>query len=66
MPRSRAPRDLGWADGRLRFEIFATAAPLAGDQPFEVVLNSSGKTFLIPPDKTILAGADRGRRGSHA
>jgi ferredoxin len=26
-----------------------------GDQPFEVVLNNSGKTFLIPPDKTILA-----------
>lgn len=48
-------KDLGWADGRLRFELFATAAPLAGDQPFEVVLNNSGKTFLIPPDKTILA-----------
>src|SRR3954470_7508235 len=47
-------RDLGWADGRLRFEIFATAAPVAGDQPFEVVLNHSGKTFRIPPDKTIL------------
>nr|WP_283815925.1 PDR/VanB family oxidoreductase [Bradyrhizobium sp. AUGA SZCCT0222] len=48
-------KDLGWADGRLRFEIFATAVPLAGDLPFEVVLNNSGKTFLIPPDKTILA-----------
>ena len=47
-------KDLGWADGRLRFEIFATPAPLAGDLPFEVVLNNSGKTFLIPPDKTIL------------
>jgi vanillate O-demethylase ferredoxin subunit len=51
----QSAKDLGWADGRLRFEIFATAVPLAGDQPFEVVLNNSGKTFLIPPDKTILA-----------
>jgi len=51
----QSARDLGWADGRLRFELFATPAPFAGDQPFEVVLNNSGKTFLIPPDKTILA-----------
>ena len=51
----QSARDLGWAEKRLRFEIFATAAPLAGDQPFEVVLNNSGKSFLIPPDKTILA-----------
>jgi ferredoxin-NADP reductase len=48
-------KHLGWADGRLRFEIFATAMPVAGDRSFEVVLNNSGKTFLIPPDKTILA-----------
>jgi len=47
-------KDLGWADGRLRFEIFATPTPVAGDQTFEVVLNNSGKTFRIPPDKTIL------------
>ena len=51
----QSARDLGWVDGRLRFEIFAAAAPHAGDQPFEVVLNNSGKTFLIPPDKTILS-----------
>ena len=51
----QSAKGLGWAAGRLRFEIFATAAPLAGDRPFEVVLNNSGKTFLIPPDKTILS-----------
>jgi vanillate O-demethylase ferredoxin subunit len=51
----QSARDLGWAEKRLRFEIFATTVPLAGDQPFEVVLNNSGKSFLIPPDKTILA-----------
>jgi vanillate O-demethylase ferredoxin subunit len=47
--------DLGWADGRLHFELFASVVPVAGDQPFEVMLNNSGKTLLIPPDKTILA-----------
>jgi vanillate O-demethylase ferredoxin subunit len=45
---------LGWADGRLRFEIFAAPAPVAGDQPFEVVLNGSGKSFTIPADRSIL------------
>lgn len=48
-------KDLGWPDGRLRFEIFAAVTPVEGDQPFEVVLNNSGKTFLISPGKTILA-----------
>ncbi|MBA2399217.1 MAG: oxidoreductase [Bradyrhizobium sp.] len=51
----QSAKDLHWAGGRLRFEIFATVAPLAGDQAFEVVLNNSGKTLLIPPDKTILS-----------
>jgi ferredoxin-NADP reductase len=51
----KSTKELGWPDGRLRFEIFATVTPLEGDQPFEVVLNNSGKTFQIPPDKTILA-----------
>jgi ferredoxin-NADP reductase len=51
----QSAKDLRWADGRLRFELFANVVPVAGDQPFDVVLNSSGKTFLIPPDKTILA-----------
>jgi vanillate O-demethylase ferredoxin subunit len=51
----KSAKELGWADGRLRFEIFATVTPVEGDQPFEVVLNSSGKTFLIPAGKTILS-----------
>jgi ferredoxin-NADP reductase len=45
---------LGWKKGRLRFELFTAAAPQAGDQSFEVVLKSSGESFLIPPDKSIL------------
>jgi vanillate O-demethylase ferredoxin subunit len=51
----KSAKELGWPDGRLRFEIFATVTPIEGDQPFEVVLNNSGKTFQIPSDKTILA-----------
>lgn len=49
-----ASKALGWAEGRLRVELFAAAPPQAGDRPFEVVLKSSGESFLIPPDKTIL------------
>jgi ferredoxin-NADP reductase len=45
---------LGWGQGRLRFELFTSAAPRPGDASFEVVLNGSGQTFLIPADKTIL------------
>jgi vanillate O-demethylase ferredoxin subunit len=45
---------LGWPPGRLRFELFAAAEPRAGDQAFEVVLSSSGRSFTIPSDKSIL------------
>lgn len=45
---------LGWEQGRLRFEIFSESTPLAGDQPFEVVLKRSGRSYVVPPDKTIL------------
>lgn len=45
---------LGWAEGRLRFEIFAAPVPVAGDQPFEVVLKSSGRRYQVPADKSIL------------
>jgi ferredoxin-NADP reductase len=45
---------LGWPPGRLRFEIFAAAEPQAGDTAFEVVLSSSGQSFTIPADKSIL------------
>jgi ferredoxin-NADP reductase len=49
-----AAKAYGWIEGRLRFELFTAAAPQSGDQPFEVVLNSTGESFLIPPGKTIL------------
>jgi ferredoxin-NADP reductase len=44
----------GWDKDRLRFEIFSSAAPVVGDQAFEVVLKRSGKTYTIPPNKSIL------------
>jgi vanillate O-demethylase ferredoxin subunit len=47
-------KELGWEQGRLRFELFAAAAPREGDASFEVVLKSTGESFQIPPDKSIL------------
>jgi len=44
----------GWPADRVHFELFAAAAPLEGDQPFEVELRQSGVTFMVPADKTIL------------
>jgi vanillate O-demethylase ferredoxin subunit len=49
-----AAKQLGWAEDRLHFEIFSAPDALAGDKPFEVVLKSSGKRYLVPADKTIL------------
>jgi len=44
----------GWPADRVHFELFAAAAPLEGDQPFEVELRQSGVTLTVPADKTIL------------
>ena len=45
---------LGWPEGRLRFELFSAAPVATGDIAFEVELKSSGKVFVVPPEKTIL------------
>lgn len=47
-------KELGWAEHRLRFEIFTAPVPVAGDTAFEVVLKHSGKRVTVPRDKTIL------------
>jgi vanillate O-demethylase ferredoxin subunit len=47
-------KKMDWAPGRLHFEHFTAAAPAAGDRPFEVVLKRSGRSYLVPADKTIL------------
>lgn len=44
----------GWPADHVHFELFASAAPQAGDQAFEVELAQSGQVFTIPADKTIL------------
>lgn len=49
-----ATKTRGWASDNIHFELFAAAAPQAGDQAFEVELAQSGQAFTIPPDKTIL------------
>lgn len=43
-----------WPDAHIHFELFASAAPQAGDQPFEVELRQSGRVLTIPADKTIV------------
>ncbi len=45
---------LGWPAGRLRFEHFTAAAPAPGDKAFEVVLKASGRSYTVPPGKSIL------------
>lgn len=47
-------KTLGWPESRVRFELFSPPAAQEGDQSFEIVLNSSGQTLLVPPDKSIL------------
>ena len=54
-------RALGWPAGRLRFELFFTAAneappaPKADDGAFEVEVKSTGAVYRVPQDKTILS-----------
>ena len=57
-----AAKALTWPRDRLAFELFFSvsapqpvpAPPPISDGSFDVVLKSSGKTFRIPPDKSIL------------
>jgi ferredoxin len=49
-----ATKALGWAEKRLRFELFSAPAPAAGAGAFDVMLKSSGARYAVPSDKTIL------------
>jgi vanillate O-demethylase ferredoxin subunit len=45
----------GWPQAQLHVEYFSAAAvDTSGDQPFDVKLASSGKTFTIPTGKTVI------------
>ncbi len=47
-----------WPKGTVHYELFkgsaADLAPVNTNQPFDVVLKKAGKTFTVPPDKSIL------------
>ncbi|WP_284257665.1 PDR/VanB family oxidoreductase [Acidocella aquatica] len=45
---------LGWAKADIHFELFTEATARDGDQPFDVELKSSGRTFTVPADKSLL------------
>jgi ferredoxin-NADP reductase len=54
---------LGWPKSALHYELFSEAQPLAGDQPFEIEIRSSGRVITVPADRSVLdtlndAGAD--------
>ena len=48
-----------WPKGTVHYELFkgseADLAPVNTDQPFEIHLKKTGKTFTVPADKSILA-----------
>jgi len=44
----------GWPHERVHFELFTTPVVEAGDHAFELVLASSGQTYTVPADQTIL------------
>jgi len=44
----------GWSHERVHFELFTTPVAEAGDHAFELVLASSGQTYTVPADQTIL------------
>jgi vanillate O-demethylase ferredoxin subunit len=48
-----------WPKGTVHYELFkggeADLAPVNTDQPFEIQLKKSGKSYTVPADKSILA-----------
>ena len=47
-------RELGWAEDRLRFEIFAAPEQKAADTAFEIELKASGRVLVVPPGRSIV------------
>ncbi|MFZ1814692.1 MAG: PDR/VanB family oxidoreductase [Rhizobiaceae bacterium] len=44
----------GLAGSQIHFELFASPSPSTGDEAFEVVVNSTGQAFNVPPGKSII------------
>jgi vanillate O-demethylase ferredoxin subunit len=45
---------LGWPPERVHFELFAAPAANDGDHAFQIVLEQTGRTLIVPADKSIL------------
>jgi vanillate O-demethylase ferredoxin subunit len=44
----------GWPRERVHFEVFAPQIETRGDQPFEVVLAQSGRSYTVPVGQSVL------------
>lgn len=49
----------GFTPDRIHFELFEAAAPVAGDQPFEVEIND-GRVFTVPSGQSIIQALEAG------
>ena len=47
-------REHGWAEERLHREHFGATPPAAGDQAFEIRLERTGRTLVVPADRSAL------------
>jgi vanillate O-demethylase ferredoxin subunit len=46
---------LGWSSEKIHLEYFGMAAPdTSGDNKFEVKIASTGKSYVVPADKTVI------------
>jgi ferredoxin-NADP reductase len=56
----QAARNLGWAEGRLRSEAFISSVQ-AGDTPFKVLLQRSGREVQVRGDESLLDALSHAR-----
>lgn len=56
----QASRDLGWVEGRLRSEAFISSVQ-AGDTPFKVLLQRSGREIDVRGDESLLDALSHAR-----
>ncbi len=47
-------REHGWAEERLHREHFSAAPPATGDHAFEIRLERTGQTLVVPADRSVL------------